>query len=116
MTYGLLGDNRNLPARVRPIPARLSNPVSFSVTGAVANLTPDPIYADNIVVGTTTASYTYTVMPAPFWQQWLRYNGDTPASSTTTVICPASVTYDGAAQTCSAYCDRRRRIKDQSPP
>ncbi|MFN8458297.1 MAG: YDG domain-containing protein [Anaerolineae bacterium] len=35
-------------------------PCTVSVTGAGGlNLTPDPIYTDNIVVGTATASYTY---------------------------------------------------------
>jgi hypothetical protein len=80
-------------------------PCSVTVTGANLNLTPDPVYANNIAAGINTASASYT------------FSGDgnhtgssdsknftiDPAPSTTTVTCPASVTYTGLAQTpCTA--------------
>src|SRR6185503_5824200 len=75
-------------------------PCSVAVTGAGAlSLTPAPTYANNTNAGTATASYTFAGDA--------NHNGSTDsktftidkAASTTTVSCPASVTFDGTAQT-----------------
>jgi subtilisin family serine protease len=79
-------------------------PCTVSVTGAGGlNLTPLPTYANNTNAGTATASYTFTGDA--------NHNGSSDsknftiekAPSITVVSCPASVTYNGLAQTpCTA--------------
>jgi len=79
-------------------------PCSASVTGAGGlNLTPTPTYSNNTNAGTATASYAYAGDA--------NHNGSSDsenftidkAESVTVLTCPASVTYNGAAQEpCSA--------------
>ena len=75
-------------------------PCSVAVTGAGGlGLTPAPIYANNTNAGTASASYTFAGDA--------NHAGSTdavsftiaPAPSSTVVSCPATVTYNGAAQT-----------------
>ena len=79
-------------------------PCSVSVTGAGGlNLTPVPDYANNTDAGTATASYTF---PGDTNHETSNDSENftiAKASSTTTVTCPANVTYTGAALTpCTA--------------
>jgi len=79
-------------------------PCTVSVTGAGGlSLTPAPTYTNNTNVGTATASYNFAGDA--------NHNGSNDsktftiekAASVTSVTCPASVTYNGAAQTpCTA--------------
>ena len=62
-----------------------------------------PTYVDNTVVGTATASATYGGDANHEGSSSSATFDIGKASSVTTVTCPASVTYDGSAQTpCSA--------------
>ena len=75
-----------------------------SVTGAGGSeLDSDPVYSNNTNAGTATASYTFAGdgnHPGSSDSQTFTIE---KAASTTAVSCPASVTYDGSAQTpCSA--------------
>jgi hypothetical protein len=79
-------------------------PCSVSVSGAGGlNLTPSPTYADNTNAGTATASYTYAGDANHNGSSDVKTFTIAKASSTTTVTCPAGVTYTGLAQTpCTA--------------
>jgi hypothetical protein len=74
-------------------------PCSVTVTGANLNLTPGASYANNINVGTATASYTYAGDSNHEGSSDSKTFQITRASTTTTVNCPPSVTYTGAALT-----------------
>ena len=78
-------------------------PCSATVTGPGLSQTATPIYENNINAGTATASYAF--------EGNANYEGSfgqasftiVPAISTVIVSCPASVVYDGTAQTpCTA--------------
>lgn len=78
-------------------------PCSVTVSAPDITLTPTPAYATNTDVGTATASYDYpgdaTYAPSSGTNTF----AITPAPTTTTVSCPASVPYTGDAQTpCTA--------------
>jgi hypothetical protein len=78
-------------------------PCTVSVTGANLNLSPAPDYANNVNVGTASASYTYAGDANHTGSNGSANFDITKAATTVTVICPPSVTYNGAAQTpCSA--------------
>src|SRR5436309_9674323 len=75
-------------------------PCTVSVTGAGGlNLTPTPTYTNNTNVGTATASYTYAGDANHEGSSDSKTFEITKASSVTTVTCPASDTYTGAALT-----------------
>ncbi|MCU0250441.1 MAG: hypothetical protein MUE61_09545 [Vicinamibacterales bacterium] len=78
-------------------------PCSATVTGPGLNQTAALVYENNINAGTATASYTFegnANYEGSFGQATFEI---VPAISTVTVSCPASVTYDGTAQTpCTA--------------
>ena len=75
-------------------------PCSTSVTGAGGlSLTPSPTYTNNTNVGTASASYTYAGDANHTGSSDTETFEITKASSVTDVICPASVVYDGTAQT-----------------
>src|SRR6185436_11572836 len=71
-------------------------PCSVSVTGANLSLTPAPDYADNINVGTATASYTYPGDANHTGSDDSATFEITPAGTTTVVSCPASEVYTGS--------------------
>jgi hypothetical protein len=79
-------------------------PCTVSVTGAGGlTLTPAPVYADNINAGTATASYRHPGDANHFGSSNSKTFTINKAASATAVTCPASVTYNGAAQTpCTA--------------
>ena len=65
---------------------------------------PDPVYSNNTNAGTATASYTFAGDGNHLGSSDSQTFTIGKAASTTTVSCPASVTYDGSAQTpCSAH-------------
>src|SRR5437879_11463849 len=72
-----------------------------SVTVTRSHLNPPPIanYANNTNVGTATASYTYAGDSNHEGSSDSKNFEITKASSVTTVTCPASDTYTGAALT-----------------
>src|SRR5439155_7345734 len=72
-------------------------PCSVTVTGANLSLSPSANYANNTNVGTATASYTYAGDANHEGSSDSKNFEITKASSTTTVTCPASDTYTGAA-------------------
>src|SRR5207244_7219664 len=74
-------------------------PCSVTVTGANLSLTPAANYANNTNAGTATASYTYAGDPNHDGSSDSKNFEITKASTTTTVTCPASETYTGAALT-----------------
>jgi hypothetical protein len=74
-------------------------PCTVSVTGANLSLSPNPVYADNVNVGTASASYTYTGDANHTSSGGSDTFEITPASTTTVVTCPASETYTGLAIT-----------------
>jgi len=74
-------------------------PCSVVVTGANLSLTPAANYANNTNVGTATARYTYTGDSNHDGSSDSKNFEITKASTTTTVTCPASETYTGAALT-----------------
>src|SRR5437867_6492701 len=72
-------------------------PCSVMVTGASLNLTPTPSYANNTDAGTATASYTFAGDANHTGSSDSKTFTIGPASSTTTVSCPATAqTYAGA--------------------
>src|SRR5213592_5057791 len=72
-------------------------PCSAMVTGASLNLTPTPSYANNTDAGTATASYTFAGDANHTGSSDSKTFTIGPASSTTTVSCPATAqTYAGA--------------------
>jgi hypothetical protein len=79
-------------------------PCSVSVTGAGGlNLAPAPVYANNTNAGSATASYTYPGDANHAGSSDSRSFTIAKANSATSVTCPASVIYNGAAQTpCTA--------------
>ena len=79
-------------------------PCEVSVTGAGGlNLTPNPVYANNVDAGTATASYTYTGDANHTGSSDSETFTIDKADSVTTVTCPVSVIYNGSAQEpCSA--------------
>src|SRR6185436_18837141 len=70
-------------------------PCTVSVTGANLSLTPAPVYADNINVGTASASYTYSGDANHTGSDDSATFEITPAGTTTVVTCPASEAYTG---------------------
>ena len=75
-------------------------PCTVSVTGAGGlSLSPTPIYTLNTDVGTATADYTYAGDANHTGSSDSTTFDITQATSTTVVTCPASVVYDGSAQT-----------------
>jgi DNA/RNA endonuclease G (NUC1) len=74
-------------------------PCSVAVTGANLNLTPGASYANNTNVGTATASYTFAGDSNHDGSSDSKTFAITRASTTTTVTCPPSETYTGAALT-----------------
>src|SRR5207302_8266743 len=68
-------------------------PCSVTVTGANLSLSPVASYANNTNVGTATASYTYAGDSNHEGSSDSKNFEITKASTTTTVICPASETY-----------------------
>ena len=79
-------------------------PCSVAVTGVGGlNLTPVPLYANNLNAGTASASYTFTGDANHTGSSDSKNFTIGPASSTTVVGCPLSVDYTGAALTpCAA--------------
>jgi len=79
-------------------------PCSVSVTGSGGlNLAPAPVYADNTNAGTATASYSYAGDANHAASSDSRSFIIGKATSTTSVTCPVTVIYNGAAQTpCTA--------------
>src|SRR5881296_1262272 len=72
-------------------------PCSAMVTGASLSLTPTPSYANNTDAGTATASYTFAGDANHTGSSDSKTFTIGPASSTTTVSCPATAqTYAGA--------------------
>ena len=72
-------------------------PCSVIVSGAGGlNLTPAPVYADNVVVGTASASYTYAGDANHTGSDDSDTFNITKATSTTVVTCPTSETYTGS--------------------
>src|SRR5437867_978823 len=72
-------------------------PCSAVVTGASLSLTPTPSYANNTDAGTATASYTFAGDANHTGSSDSKTFTIGPASSTTTVSCPATAqTYAGA--------------------
>ncbi len=72
-------------------------PCTVTVTGAGGlSLTPDPVYADNTDAGTASASYTYAGDANHGGSSDSATFEIDPATSTTTVTCPASVVYTAA--------------------
>ena len=75
-------------------------PCTVLVTGAGGlSLSPTPIYTANTNVGTATASYTFAGDANHTGSSGSDTFDITEATSTTVVTCPASVVYDGSAQT-----------------
>jgi hypothetical protein len=75
-------------------------PCSVTVTGAGGlSLTATPDYSNNTNAGTATASYTYAGDANHTGSDDSENFTIDRASSTTTVTCPASVIFDGSAQT-----------------
>ena len=75
-------------------------PCTVSVTGANLSLTPAPVYADNINVGTASASYTYAGDANHTGSSGSDTFEITKASTTTVVSCsPESLVYKGLALT-----------------
>ncbi len=75
-------------------------PCTVAVTGAGGlSLSPTPIYTLNTNVGTATASYTYAGDANHAGSSDSTTFDITTAPSSTVVTCPASVVYDGSAQT-----------------
>ena len=79
-------------------------PCSVTVTGAGGlSLTPAPSYDDNTDAGTATASYTYAGDANHTGSSDSKTFTIDKASSTTSMTCPANVTYTGSAHTpCTA--------------
>lgn len=79
-------------------------PCTVSVTGAGGlNLTETPNYSDNTDAGTASAVYVFDGDTNHEGSEDTTTFGITQAASVTTVTCPASVVYNGMAQTpCSA--------------
>ena len=75
-------------------------PCTVAVTGAGGlSLTPTASYSNNTAVGTATASYTFAGDANHSGSSDSKTFAIGKATSTTVVTCPASVTYDGSAQT-----------------
>ena len=75
-------------------------PCTVLVTGVGGlSSTPAPSYSDNTNAGTATASYTYAGDANHEGSSGSETFTIDKATSTTAVSCPASVTYDGSAQT-----------------
>ena len=75
-------------------------PCTVAVTGASLSLTPDPTYADNVNVGTASASYTYAGDDNHTGSDASTTFAIGKATSTTAVTCAAGpFPYTGAAQT-----------------
>ena len=75
-------------------------PCAVAVTGVGGlDLTPTPSYANNLNAGTATASYTFGGDDNHTGSRDSEAFTIGEASSTTLVTCPASVPYNGAAQT-----------------
>ncbi len=90
---------RRSPARPASPTRRAQEPCTVTVTGAGGlSLTPDPVYADNTDAGTASASYTYAGDANHGGSSDSATFEIDPATSTTTVTCPASVVYNGSAQ------------------
>ena len=65
---------------------------------------PDPVYSNSTNAGTATASYTYAGDANHEGSNDSKDFTIAKAASTTAVSCPASVIYDGSAQTpCSVH-------------
>lgn len=72
-------------------------PCSVSVTGAGGlSLTPDPVYADNTIVGTASASYTYGGDANHSGSNDSETFDITLATSATVISCPVSQIYTGS--------------------
>jgi hypothetical protein len=80
-------------------------PCSAHVAGAGGlSADPDPVYSNNTDAGTATASYTYAGDDDHTGSTDSKNFTIEKAASATAVSCPASVTYDGSAQTpCSVH-------------
>ena len=75
-------------------------PCTVAVTGAGGlSLTPTPTYANNTNAGTASASYTFTGDANHSGSTDSKNFSIVKATSTTAITCPASVTFDGSAQT-----------------
>src|SRR5580765_5482960 len=75
-------------------------PCSVAVTGAGGlSLTPAPTYSNNTAVGTATASFTFAGDANHLGSSDSKTFAIGKAASTTLVTCPATVAYDGSAQT-----------------
>ena len=79
--------------------AAAQTPCSVTVTAPGVSLSPTPTYTNNTNVGTATASYTYAGDANINGSSGSATFAITKANSTVTISCPASVTYNGAAQT-----------------
>jgi hypothetical protein len=79
--------------------AAAQTPCSVTVTAPGVSLAPTPTYTNNTNVGTATASYTYAGNANINGSTGSATFAITKANSTVTITCPASVTYNGAAQT-----------------
>ena len=79
-------------------------PCSATTTSPAGLNTPTSVmYTDNVNAGTVTASATYTATANYLASSGSASFSITPAATTTVVSCPASVTFNGAAQTpCTA--------------
>src|SRR6185503_1459474 len=80
-------------------------PCSAHVSGAGGlSADPDPVYSNNTNAGAATASYTYAGDDDHTGSTDSKNFTIEKAASATAVSCPASVTYDGSAQTpCSVH-------------
>jgi len=80
-------------------------PCTAHVSGAGGlSADPDPVYSNNTNAGTATASYTYAGDDDHTGSTDSKNFTIEKAASATAVSCPASVTYDGSAQTpCSVH-------------
>ena len=75
-------------------------PCTVAVTGAGGlSLTPTAIYSNNTNAGTASASYTYAGDANHDGSSDSKNFTIDKAASTTLVTCPATVTYNGSAQT-----------------
>src|SRR5207237_398076 len=74
-------------------------PCTVAVTGANLNSTPAPTYANNVTVGTATASYTYGGDDNHTGSADSKTFAIAKASTTTVVTCTASEIYTGSAIT-----------------
>ena len=78
-------------------------PCTAGVTGLGLSIAPAPTYTDNVNAGTATAAYTFAGTANLLASSGSKTFQITRAASSTTVSCPASVTYTGAALVpCSA--------------